>query len=261
MSHSDNQPVANPANTPSARFFESVDISAGMRVLDVGCGDGDLSRFVAALVGPNGEVVAIDRSEPALAKAQSHEANAGKAPIDYRAADLSGALSGLGKFDAIIGRRVLMYLPDAAETLARLHELAKPGAVLAFQEHARADLPSGLGDLPIHRQIYDWVWSTVAAEGGDVKLGLCLAELMRDRGLIIQQACSEAILLQPYEPSFIPTLARLMLPRMIQQGVVDADEIEPDHLAERIEDERRTIGGTIAWDLAFLIAARNDTSA
>jgi SAM-dependent methyltransferase len=36
-------------------------ISARMRVLDVGCGAGDVSLLVASLVGPSGSVIGIDR--------------------------------------------------------------------------------------------------------------------------------------------------------------------------------------------------------
>ncbi|MDE3857523.1 hypothetical protein CN085_14600 [Sinorhizobium meliloti] len=45
---------ANPANSASNRFFGSIGIRTGSRVLDIGCGSGDLSRFVARLVGPQG---------------------------------------------------------------------------------------------------------------------------------------------------------------------------------------------------------------
>ncbi|WP_231621799.1 class I SAM-dependent methyltransferase [Sphingomonas sp. 37zxx] len=256
MSHSSRRSPPNPANAPSARFFGDIGITPGARVLDVGCGNGDLSRYVAGIAGPGGEVVAIDRSEHALAMARTNDAKSGAAPIQYRAVDLSGDLPDLGRFDAIVGRRVLMYLPDAAKTLEWLASLAKPDAILAFQEHARAGLPAGLGDLALHRQLYDWNWSTVAAEGGDVGLALRLAELMQQLGLSVEEARAEAVLLHPNQPSFVPTLTHAMLPRIVERGIATVEQIDPDTLAQRIEDEHRAAGGTIVWDLAFLVAAR-----
>jgi SAM-dependent methyltransferase len=256
MSHFPLPSPPNPANAPSARFFGEIGITPGKRVLDVGCGNGDLSRYVAELAGPGGEVVAIDRSEQALAMARAIDADPEAANIQYRAVDLSGDLPDLGLFDAIVGRRVLMYLPDPGMTLQRLAAMAKTDAILAFQEHARAGLPAGLGHFPLHRQLYDWNWSTVAAEGGDVGLGLRLAALMQQLGLVVEEARGEAILLQPDRPSFLPTLARAMLPRMVERGVATVEQIDPDTLVQRLEDEHGATGGAIVWDLAFLVAAR-----
>lgn len=256
MSHLLSRSVPNPANGPSARFFSTIGISPGARVLDVGCGNGDLSRYVAGLAGADGEVVAIDRSDNALGTARAFASDRGAAPIQYLVADLSGDLPDMGRFDAIVGRRVLMYLPDAGQTLERLAAMAKPGAILAFQEHARTGLPAGLGDLVLHRQLYDWNWSTVAAEGGDVRLALRLAELMQRMGLFIEKADAEAILLHPDQPSFLPTLTHAMLPRIVERGIATVEQIDPDTLAQRIEDEHRAVGGMIVWDLAFLVAAR-----
>lgn len=250
------QAAPNPANGPSARFFAEIGLAPGMRVLDVGCGNGDLSRLVARLVGPDGEVIAIDRSPEAMAMGHTAEAGLQAAPIRYRQADLAGALPELGRFDAIVGRRVLMYLPAAAATLARLAALGKPGAILAFQEHGRAGLPAGLGPLTLHRRLYDWLWDTVAAEGGDPGLALRLVDLMRAAGHGIEVARSEGVLLQPGEPSFLATLAQAMLPRMIERGVTSADALGLDTLADRLREEHRAAAGTIVWDLAFLVSAR-----
>ena len=41
-------------------------ISPGMRVLDIGCGVGDVSMIAAEIVGPTGKVLGIDNAEKAL---------------------------------------------------------------------------------------------------------------------------------------------------------------------------------------------------
>lgn len=255
MSHLQSAP-ANPANAPSAGFFGAVGIAPGMRVLDVGCGNGDLGRTVAALAGTGGEVVGIDRSEGALAAAREVPPQSGYAPIRYVSADLGGTLPDLGRFDAIVGRRVLMYLPDAAATFDQLAHAAAPGAVFAFQEHARADLPSGVAELPVHRRCYALAWDTVAAEGGDVTLGYRLPELMQGVGITIEQARSEGVVIHPWQDSFLPTLLRMMMPRMIERGVARAGEVDLDALGVQLDGERRAVTGTIVWDLAFLVAGR-----
>lgn len=192
--------------------------------------------------------------------ARSGDMGSHAAPIRYQQAELASTLPEIGQFDAIVGRRVLMYLPDAVATLDRITTLAKPGAIVAFEEHARVGLPFGLGDLALHRQVYDWVWSTVAAEGGDVGLGLRLVDLMQGAGLTVENARSEGVLLQPGEPSFIPTLVRAMLPRLVERGIASAEDVGLDTLQDRIEDERSAIRGTIVWDLAFFVSARLSNS-
>ncbi|MGV2496594.1 hypothetical protein [Pelagerythrobacter aerophilus] len=100
------------------------------------------------------------------------------------------------------------------------------------------------------------MWNTVAAEGGDVGVALRLVDLVQAAGFTIEDARSEAVLLQPSEPSFLATLAQAMLPRFVECGVVSAEEGALDTLADRIEEERRAVGGTIVWDLALLVSAR-----
>jgi ubiquinone/menaquinone biosynthesis C-methylase UbiE len=42
-----------------------------MRILDIGCGAGDVSFLAARLVGPNGAVIGVDRSTEAIGVASS----------------------------------------------------------------------------------------------------------------------------------------------------------------------------------------------
>src|SRR5215469_18451340 len=48
------------------RLFREAGIAAGQRVLDLGSGVGDVAMLVASLVGPEGEVVAVERDARAI---------------------------------------------------------------------------------------------------------------------------------------------------------------------------------------------------
>lgn len=51
---------------PLEAAFRSAGITSGMRVLDIGCGVGDVAVLAAEFVGPTGSVVALDRDQQAL---------------------------------------------------------------------------------------------------------------------------------------------------------------------------------------------------
>jgi ubiquinone/menaquinone biosynthesis C-methylase UbiE len=51
------------------RCLRQAGLTSGMRVLDIGCGGGDVSLLAAELVGPTGFVLGIDRSAQAVTAA------------------------------------------------------------------------------------------------------------------------------------------------------------------------------------------------
>jgi ubiquinone/menaquinone biosynthesis C-methylase UbiE len=53
------------------RFFREAGIGPGQRVLDLGSGVGDVAMLVARMVGPSGEVVAIERDRNSIDKASA----------------------------------------------------------------------------------------------------------------------------------------------------------------------------------------------
>src|SRR5215510_7804091 len=100
-------------------IFRRAGIGVGMHVLDVGCGPGDVSFLAAKLVGPSGRVLGIDRSEDAVRKASARAAEHGLGWCRFAVADVETFATD-ERFDAIVGRLVLMYLKDPARTLRSL---------------------------------------------------------------------------------------------------------------------------------------------
>jgi SAM-dependent methyltransferase len=246
----------NPSNQGTPRFFADVGIVQGMRVLDLGCGTGDVTRLVARLVGPTGAVVGVDRDENAVATAREQQAEAGSGGVTYLTCDVSIGLPVEDRFDAIVGRRVLMYLPDPAATLAQILPSLRPGGLVAFQEHAAPGMPVSAAPLPLHAKVHRWMWDTVAREGGNVSMGLTLPTLFKRTGLVVEQVRAEAVLFPPDVPSALTPIIRAMMPRIVAQAVASEAEIEIETLDQRLEHERREINAAVLWDMAYLASAR-----
>jgi len=70
------------------RMLRAAGIARGMRVLDVGCGVGDVSFLVAGLVGPEGSVVGVDVDAEALKLAEDRRTAQGISNVEFRQSDV-----------------------------------------------------------------------------------------------------------------------------------------------------------------------------
>jgi ubiquinone/menaquinone biosynthesis C-methylase UbiE len=111
-------------------LFRVAGLRHGMSVLDVGCGVGDVSLLAASIVGPAGSVLGVDRAAASIETARERVRSAGLPNVAFEVADLPSLNPGR-TFDALVGRLVLMYLPDPAATLTHLLRFVRPGGVVS----------------------------------------------------------------------------------------------------------------------------------
>jgi len=130
------------------RFFREAGIGPGQRVLDLGSGVGDVAMLVARLVGPSGEVVAVERDRNSIAKASARVTEAGFQNVSFSESDLS-EIADQKPFDAAVGRFILMYLPDPVAVLRSISQMVRPGGVLVFQEPTWVPVIAHLEALPL----------------------------------------------------------------------------------------------------------------
>jgi ubiquinone/menaquinone biosynthesis C-methylase UbiE len=100
------------------RLLRSAGIDAGMRVLDLGCGAGDVSMLAAELIGPAGFVVGIDRSQEVLNLARERTQEAGLRQIGFVRASVE-EFSVDEPFDLVIGRYILVHQPEPVALLRK----------------------------------------------------------------------------------------------------------------------------------------------
>ena len=243
----------NPANAFTERLLVTAGVAPGMRVLDLGCGTGDVSLLAAKLVGSAGAVVGVDRDPRAIEEARR------RAPgpnISFLEARLDSIDLPAESFDAIVARRVLMYLSDPLAILRQVTTSLRPGGGVAVQEHDATLVPAGSPRLPLHDRVMAWIWTTVEREGGNLRLGFALPALFEDAGLQDIHAEAVAVLRTPHDADALAPIVRAMLPRLIEHGVATADEIGVDTLGVRLAEERRAARATYLTDLAFGVWAR-----
>lgn len=122
-------------------MLRRLQLQKGMRVLDVGCGVGRFSLPMAASVGPEGEVVALDLQVEMLTRLTQRAAAAGVSNITtLQGGAGEGALSSL-QFDRALMASVLGEIPPA-KRLAALREVRnalRPDGILYIVEIARFD--------------------------------------------------------------------------------------------------------------------------
>lgn len=105
-----------------------LDVQAGERVLDVGCGAGATSLALAARAAP-GEVVGVDLSEPLLALARTRAE--GVANLRFELGDAQTATFA-APFDAVFSRFGVMFFSDPVAAFTNLRAALRPGGRLGF---------------------------------------------------------------------------------------------------------------------------------
>jgi SAM-dependent methyltransferase len=229
----------------TAQFFRDAGIKAGMRVLDVGCGSGDVSFLAARMVGPTGEVVGVDRASAAVETARRRAKELQLSNTRFLEGDPAGMEFG-GGFDAVVGRMVLMFNRDPADTLRKLAAHLRPGGTIAFQEVDFMGCRS-LPALPVFSRCVGWIPECLQRSGADPYLGLKLHGAFQAAGLPAPRLFVHAGIGAGADHalySVIADLMRTLLPALEETGVATAIEVDIENLRRRLSDEAVAAGGT-----------------
>jgi SAM-dependent methyltransferase len=110
--------------------MERAGITAGERVVDVGCGCGDTSVTLGRRVGAKGAVLGVDISAPMLERAQQRAAE--QTHVRFALADAQTHGFERGAFDVVFSRFGVMFFADPTAAFANLRTALRPGGRLAF---------------------------------------------------------------------------------------------------------------------------------
>ena len=218
-------------------LFRRAGLASGMNVLDIGAGAGDVSIMAAQFVGTSGSVLAIDRAPESVAHANERVRRLGLDNVRFMQGDLT-AVQLDRQFDAMVGRLIVLYLPDRERVLQRLLQFVRPGGVVALQE---MDMTMGKTepDIALFREARDVIVETTRRAGFEPDMGTRLPPLLRRLGLQPSALMGARVESGPDSPAYnyMAQTIRSVLPLSEKLGVTTAAKIEVDTLAERLKNE------------------------
>jgi len=120
---------------PIADLLSHVHLNEPRRIVDIGCGPGNSTRFLAQK-WPDAELIGLDNSSAMLETARKSMPE-----IQWIEHDATGDLSALGKFDLMFSNAALQWMQDHARVVPNLFRLLNPGGVFAVQIPHNYDSP------------------------------------------------------------------------------------------------------------------------
>jgi ubiquinone/menaquinone biosynthesis C-methylase UbiE len=144
------------------RLVEAAAIKPGMRVLDIACGTGIVTRLVAEKVRPTDYVAGLDLNAGMLEQARGSSENF--AAIDWCEASVTNMPFTDASFDLMFCQHGLQFFPDKAAALAEMHRVLTPGGQLL---------------LSVWRSIEHCPWQSAIADAVGHHVGSEAATLIR----------------------------------------------------------------------------------
>jgi ubiquinone/menaquinone biosynthesis C-methylase UbiE len=158
-------------------------ITFGSRVIDVGAGPGYATVDLAELVGPTGEIVAVERSARFLEFARNACAARGLSNVRFREADLMEESLGELAFDATWCRWVASFVSSPEKLIKTIAGALRPGGVAIFHEYSDYET---FRVMPIKPALESFMFEVMAswrASGGEPNIAREIPRWLAAAGL------------------------------------------------------------------------------
>ena len=200
------------------RHIERLGVGPGARTLEVGCGNGSISAWLAERVAPGGRAIAVDLD---LSLVDADLPN-----LELRQADIVAAPVEPRDFARVTARAVLHHVADARAAIANLVASVRPGGAILLIEPDF--LPVSVAEPPDVRAFWDgWLaWSRRA--GIDYLIGRSLPAALAGLGMREIDATAETALYNggsPWAGYWRQTVVELR-GRLIASGDLDDRSID-----------------------------------
>ncbi len=215
----------------SIALLDRTGVATGWTCLELGAGAGSLVEWLGRRVGPQGLVWAVDKRPQYIRRFSSPPYRVAEG--DFLAQQFERPL------DLLHGRYVLIHNQCAADMLARIHSLMKPGGYVVLEEpdFTSADRLNHHADAACQR-VNEAICRMFLDAGLDPGFGLKLPGEAARAGLQVVDVKTTMHLCQGRSPVATVMAESARVLRHEYRGTGIATDADIDHYVELAEDER-----------------------
>lgn len=196
----------------------------GQRLLDLGCGGGNVALMAAGMVGPAGHVTAIDFDSAIIALAQQDASEASVQNISFTAQSAYD-IDFDQEFDIVYSRFLLSHLSDPLRVLTNMIRSTRPGGKIIVED-VQFSGHFCYPQCPAFDAYLNYYNTAAINNGQNPEMGIALAELFHSAGI-------DTLKLDTVQPSFTKGAGKRMAcitlekikPMVIKQGLASEETI------------------------------------
>jgi SAM-dependent methyltransferase len=215
-----------------------------MRVVDVGCGSGNIACWVAEQVRPGGSVLAIDVASDQIEQARQQAQSRGLRNIEFQVADAYSPRLPEGSFDLAYCRLVLTHLTQPVSALRAMRDLVRPGGKVVCEE---LDIGCWLCDPPADAmtRFFELNVAIARRRSENFSLGASLHRLFREVGFSRPEvAANFALALRGEQKRLLWMTFTEFAPELVSEGLATQEEVDrvASGLKTLADDETTLLG-------------------
>jgi SAM-dependent methyltransferase len=210
----------------SQALFRRAGLREGMRVVEIGCGSGNMSCWLATQVGASGSVVGVDNSAAQVEQARRQAEARKLANVQFVVADACAPGLPAASFDMAYCRLVLMHLPRPAGGLRAMREVVRPEGRVLCEE---MDLSRWVCDPPSRLMDRLFQLNVLLGDrhGGHFRVGTSLHRLFAQAGFAAPEVSANFPFALRGETKRLIGLSFLeFAPELVQEGLAAQAEVE-----------------------------------
>jgi SAM-dependent methyltransferase len=203
--------------------WRAAGFTVGQTILDIGAGPGYAALDLAAITGPTGRVIALERSRRFLDVLAARADIAGLANITGVELDLETDALPAVHADAAWGRWIFAFLRDPRAALAKVREALRPGASLVLYEYLDYTTWSLLPRVAEIEALVPIVVSSWRAAGGDPDVGREIPAWLDELGFDVRVVRPMVDVVTPvdYTWQWPATFVEVGVARLVATGYLD----------------------------------------
>lgn len=213
--------------------WQRAGVTVGKRILDIGAGPGYATVDLAEIVGPTGEVVALERSNNFVRAMKETCRARALTNVKIHELDLMTDELPKGDYDFSWCRWVVSFVNDPASLVRKLGGVMPKGSMSIFHEYAHYETWRFFPRLPHQEEFREHVIATWRESGGEPDGGPGLPALLSENGFTIRSATPHIFCIRPtdYMWQWPAQFIEVYLPRLQEMGRIDkefADKVRAD---------------------------------